>query len=124
MPPRSAEQTAIAFNDAINARSIDDLERLMTADHRFIDSEGASIDGRVASLDAWDDFFEAFPDYRNHFDLVISIDNQVMIAGSSTCEDERLSGPALWSALVVEGRVAEWRVHDDTPDTRAGLGFI
>jgi ketosteroid isomerase-like protein len=117
MSKTSVERTALLFNDAINAQDLDALERLMTADHRFVDGEGSSIDGRTDSLAAWGSFFAAFPDYRNHFDLVITLGDHVVIKGSSTCRDPRLAGPALWSAHVVEGRVSEWRVHDETVDS-------
>jgi hypothetical protein len=33
-----------------------------------VDSAGATIDGKVACLDAWRGFFAAFPDYRNVFE--------------------------------------------------------
>jgi ketosteroid isomerase-like protein len=121
MSKTTVERTALLFNDAINAQDLDALERLMTADHRFVDGDGSSIDGRTDSLAAWESFFEAFPDYRNHFDLVITLGDHVVIKGSSTCRDPRLAGPALWSALVVEGRVSEWRIHDEATDAVTDL---
>ena len=42
-----------AFNDAINARDLDRLGSLMTDAHRFVDSVGATVDGKDACLDAW-----------------------------------------------------------------------
>ena len=42
-----------AFNDAINARDLDRLGALMTDAHRFVDSVGATVDGKDACLDAW-----------------------------------------------------------------------
>jgi SnoaL-like domain len=54
-----------SFNGAINAENLDRLGELMTETHRFVDSTGATIDGRVACVDAWRGLFAAFPDYRN-----------------------------------------------------------
>jgi hypothetical protein len=56
-----------SFNEAINAQDLVRLDELMTEAHRFVDSAGATIDGRGACLDAWRGFFAAFPDYRNVF---------------------------------------------------------
>jgi hypothetical protein len=40
-----AEDAVVAFNDAVNAGSTEDLERLMTDDHRFVDSANAATEG-------------------------------------------------------------------------------
>jgi hypothetical protein len=39
----------LAFNDAINARELAALTALMTDDHRFVDSAGATVDGKAAA---------------------------------------------------------------------------
>src|SRR5262245_18014852 len=75
-----------AFNDAINARDLDALTALMTDDHRFVDGEGAIVDGKVACTEAWRGFFAAFPDYRNVFDDVRSTaPGFVDVTGHSEC---------------------------------------
>jgi ketosteroid isomerase-like protein len=114
---------ATAFNEAINHRDIDGLSVLMPADHVFVDSAGESTVGRPAALKAWRSFFAQFPDYRNHFSELALDGDQVSIAGYSTCSHEALAGPALWSAIIADGRVSEWRVHSDTPENRKMLGL-
>ena len=37
----------------------------MTDDHTFIDAAGGVLSGSERALDAWQGFFETFPDYRN-----------------------------------------------------------
>ena len=34
-----------------------------------------------------------------------------------------LDGPAIWTAEVRDGKVAVWRVYEDTPEVRARLGI-
>ena len=51
-----------SFNDAINARHLDALSALMSEDHRFVDSEGSTIDGKIACTEAWRGFFASFPE--------------------------------------------------------------
>ena len=116
------EAVVVRFNEAINARALDDLAALMTDDHRFVDATGAAVEGREACVEAWRGFFGAFPSYRNEFEAVAGV-HHVAVRGRSVAPVPELDGPALWSARVEHGRVAEWRVLDDTPDNRERLGL-
>ena len=111
------------FNEHINRRDLDGLGDLMTEDHAFIDTEGAAVSGRTACPGAWQGFFAGFPDYRNTFESVVVDGRVVTVAGRSDCSDPVLAGPALWQAVVVDGRVAQWRVYEDTRDNRRVLGL-
>jgi ketosteroid isomerase-like protein len=113
----------VMFNDAINSRDIDALAALMTLDHRFIDTAGMTVDGKEACVAAWTGFFAAFPDYRNYFELIDLRGDLAVIAGRSSCSDPRLDGPALWTAVVRDNLVAEWRVYTVTPENRAAHGI-
>ena len=66
-------------------------------------------------------FFKLFPDYLNHFSIVESRGNSVLVVGHSTCADDRLAGPAIWTAKVENDLGAEWRVYLDTPENRDRL---
>ena len=100
-----------AFNEAINGRNLRSLTGLMTASHRFIDSEGATVVGRDACVAAWRGFFEAFADYRNIFEEIEDVgDGVVVVHGRSECSFAPLDGPAEWRAVVVDGRVDVWQV--------------
>jgi ketosteroid isomerase-like protein len=116
--------TATKFNDHINARDLPRLVALMTDDHTFVDSGGATVAGRDACRDAWQGFFTSFPDYRNVFATMTpdAADEVVTIVGRSECSVPVLAGPALWRARVCDGLVAEWRVYEDTPSNREALG--
>jgi 8-oxo-dGTP diphosphatase len=111
------------FNDRIGARDIAGLAALMTDDHAFVDSAGAAVEGRPACVDAWRGFFDAFPDYRNVFASVTARGDEVVATGHSLCAEPALAGRALWQASVRSGRVARWRVYDDTVHNRRTLGL-
>jgi ketosteroid isomerase-like protein len=117
-----AEAAAIAvaarFNACINDRDLAGLAKLMPDDHTFIDSAEVVTMGKPACLDAWRGFFEVFPDYRNVFSTLSARGNVVTIVGHSLCAEPSLAGPALWTATVRDGKVAEWRVFEDTPQAR------
>ncbi|MFE5813907.1 YybH family protein [Streptomyces sp. NPDC056479] len=111
------------FNAAINDRNLDDLASLMSDDHAFVDSEGGTVRGKRACVEAWRGFFAAFPDYRNTFTEVTVRDDVVVVSGYSVCSRPELAGPALWTARVTGTLVGEWRVHEDTPAVRRELGL-
>ena len=56
---------ASRFNSYINDADVDGLTSMMTEDHRFTDSAGSVVSGKVAVAAAWNSFFKAFPGYRN-----------------------------------------------------------
>jgi ketosteroid isomerase-like protein len=128
LPPKrdiheQEEEKAIAlqFNEYINKQNIDGLATLMTDDHTFIDSANNIIHGKEKSLEAWREFFELFPDYRNVFANLEPHNGFVVITGHSICSDKRLNGPALWTAKIKNNKVAEWCVYTDTPENRKRL---
>ncbi len=106
----------LAFNEAINGRDLDALAALMTETHRFIDSDGVSVDGRDACVEAWRGFFDRFLDYRNVFDEVSEgRDGTVVVRGRSECSFAPLAGPAEWQVVVLDRRVDVWRVSAVDP---------
>ena len=111
-------QTVRAFNACINARDVEGIRRLMTADYTFIDSAGTAEAGLDAGVASWRGFFARFPDYRNVFEELSVRGDLVMATGYSVCSKPVLNGPAIWTARVRGGKVAEWRVHEDTPEVR------
>jgi ketosteroid isomerase-like protein len=113
--------TVLRFNTCINARDLAVLSALMTDDHEFIDSVNATVKGKAAVTEAWRTFFETFPDYRNEFIRTEATGGNVSIEGRSICSFGPLNGPALWSAIVHEGKVAQWRVYEDRLENRRSL---
>jgi len=112
------------FNVCINNRDLECLASLMTEDHVFIDAGGDVCRGRESVIETWRRFFDQFPDYRNHFDLIEPDRGVVLIAGRSRCSFKPLDGPALWTAKVRDNRIAEWRVCLDTKRNRKKLNLL
>jgi hypothetical protein len=74
--------------------------------------------------DTWKKFFDMDPDYRNTFERVQSKDNDVMILGYAFWSDKQPYDPGIWTATIVEDRVREWRVYDDTPENRRRCNLL
>ena len=123
VPGTAPAAVAVRFNGSINRRDLDGLAKLMSDDHRFIDSEANTVSGKQTCLDAWRGFFDSFPDYRNVFTSLTATDDVVTIVGYSECAEPSLAGPAIWTAAIQGETVTEWRVYADSPETRARLGI-
>jgi ketosteroid isomerase-like protein len=120
----TSETLMSRFNDAINSRDLEGLMAMMTDDHEFVDSGEGSFKGREVATSAWRGFFSAFPDYRNDFERIVAVGDIAVAVGRSVCPSHSdLDGPALWSASTRDGKVAQWRVYDDTPENREQLGL-
>lgn len=115
------KKIALQFNTSINKRDLEGLASFMAENHVFIDTEGHAIKGKNACVEAWQGFFQQFPDYKNIFKTVTSRDDLVLIIGYSTCSFEPLNGPALWTAKIQDDKVVEWRVYTDTEENRKAL---
>jgi len=102
--------TAFRFNDRINQQDPEGLAKLMTDDHKFIDSLGNIITGRDTTKECWREFFKKYPDYRNKFTSVTVQDSVVVMVGYSKCASRQLEGPSVWTAKIRGDRVSEWRV--------------
>ncbi len=111
------------FNACINDRDLERLSSLITEDHVFIDASDEVHRGKRTMIRGWKDFFDQFPDYRNHFQVIESSGTDVLVIGRSSCSFKPLDGPALWTAKVVDGLVAEWRVYFDTTKNRKRLNL-
>jgi ketosteroid isomerase-like protein len=123
MHPSDQQALVIQFNECINRRDADGLAALMTSDHAFIDTADHVVSGREKVVGVWKGFFKAFPDYRNVFETFACKGDCVTVAGRSTCSDERLDGPAIWTAKIRDNQVAEWRVYEDSAANRRLLGI-
>ncbi|MGE0543415.1 MAG: nuclear transport factor 2 family protein [Dehalococcoidia bacterium] len=136
--PRSV---VLAFVSRINAGDVDGIAALLTDDHEFIDTAGMSFRGRETLREGWAGYFQLFPDYHIHAPSVRVESGTVTLVGTSTGTltpfgeqtlrrpdgtlpaPNQLQGPAIWTACVEDGLIAQWRVCSDTADVRAALGI-
>lgn len=126
LPPVAA---VISFIDCINRGDLDALTDLMTDDHALCVLDESPLVGRDANRDAWNGYFSSFPDYVIHPRHIVSCDASVAVLGATTgshlllSDDDELKLDVIWLAEVIDGRLARWRVADDTPELRDRFGI-
>jgi len=112
-----------AFNQCINNQDIDGLSALMTENHRFIDRDGNSHGPKSFMVDGWKGFFQMFPKYKNTFNEIYAMDNQVFVLGFAYWSEKEPYDPVIWTAVIEHNLVDEWRVYVDTPENRKRFRF-
>lgn len=125
--PDSPEVAAVkTFIAAINSQDLAALSTLVSDDHQFVDSGGATVAGREPMLAGWRRYFALFPDYRIKADSVLQSGVVVAVFGSWSATYARkegpvagnaVGGPAVWRALVEDGRIKTWQVYADHTKT-------
>ena len=112
-----------SFNECINNQDIDGLSALMAENHQFIDREGTSHGPKSFMMNGWKDFFKMFPNYRNTFDEIYAIENRVVALGFAYWSEKEPYDPVIWTAVIENNLVSEWRVDADTPENRKKFKF-
>lgn len=119
---KTALDVARAFVDRINCHDVEGLVALMTEDHCFVDGLGQVVRGREQMKKGWVGYFDWFPDYSVKVDEILSKGKVVGFFGTAqgtySVDGELLPKnhweiPAAWKAVVLHGRVSEWRVYAD-----------
>jgi ketosteroid isomerase-like protein len=123
LPAADPKLVVLRFNEVIGAHDLEGLIALSTEDHLFVDPTGHEIRGGAALREAWRELFSLSPGYRNELTSVCSRGDVVFALGCSRWTEPALEGPAIWRAVVRDGRVAEWRVYTDSEDVRRTLGL-
>jgi hypothetical protein len=116
--------TALQFNECINRHDLEGLAALMTEDHLFIDREGKMGHGKDVMIRGWKEFFQMFPKYRNTFTRLQSIEDRVVILGSAYWSENQPYDPVIWTAIIANDLVQEWRIHEDTEANRQKLDLL
>ena len=113
-------ELARAFVDRINDHDVDGLVGMMTDDHVFIDALGSKTVGRTAMREAWQSYFEAFPDYEIVVKGIDDCGEAALVTGHARAsfagdDDERdpWETPGTWTAVIRDGLIGEWRVERD-----------
>jgi predicted SnoaL-like aldol condensation-catalyzing enzyme len=115
---------ALQFNEYINNHDVKGLASLMTEDHTFIDRANEITKGKDVMTKGWIDFFESFPAYKNTFIRVESHDDLVILIGYAYWSEKDKYDPAIWTAMIKDDLVAEWRIFEDTEENRKSLKII
>lgn len=120
-------EVAQKFVEKINAHDVDGLVALMTADHVFTDSLG-NKSTRPAIEAGWEQYFSMVPDYWVKIDRVVTDESALILfgtaggtyvpSGESTKPENKCETPAVWRAVIREGKVSEWRIYSDNEPIR------
>lgn len=123
----SSKLVAGAFVQAINQRDVEEIVKLMTEDHVFIDALGARTQGRVKMKAGWEGYFRMVPDYILTVEETFA-DGAVVVmlgtaqgtycTGGALQPENRWVTPAAWRAVVRGAQIAEWRVFADNEPIR------
>jgi predicted SnoaL-like aldol condensation-catalyzing enzyme len=124
MNTKDPKLVALEFNECINRQDLDGLSRLMTVDHTFIDRDGKVVQPKKVMIESWKQFFKLFPDYKNTFTRVESTNNLVVMLGHAFWSREQPCDPAIWTALVRDDLVRQWRIYADTVANRNVFNLV
>ncbi len=124
MNRRDPKLVALQFNECINNQDLNGLEQLMTEDHTFVDREGKVFQSRAAMILSWKKFFEMCPAYRNTFTRLQSTGNLVVILGYAYWTEKQPYDPAIWTAVIVDDLVHEWRIYTDSEENRKRFNLV
>ncbi len=122
-----AETIAQAFIRAINRQNVDEITRLMTEQHRFIDSLGQVFEGRETLRRGWAKYFEMVPDYTVAIEetmcdgpivVMLGVAEGTYVSDGNLKAENRWTTPTAFRAFIEDGKVAEWRVYCDNDPIR------
>jgi ketosteroid isomerase-like protein len=123
----SPAEVARLFVAAINARDVDAIVERMAPEHVFVDSLGNGVPG-TAMRAGWKQYFNMVPDYWIRVGEEISNGDTVILFGRAggtyvpsdgvLRSENRWETPAVWRAVVDDGKVREWRVYCDNEPIR------
>ncbi|MEW6336045.1 MAG: nuclear transport factor 2 family protein [Acidobacteriota bacterium] len=125
-----ARETALRFVDAINRGDLADLDRLVTSDHEFVDSDGTRTTGRQAVIEGWAAFFGMVCGYTIDATEIHRAGDVVVLVGvaKGAFEARNQAGrriawevPAAWRAVVRGDEVARWQVFVNPEPILAAL---
>jgi hypothetical protein len=112
-----------AFNDCINQQDIQGLAALMHEEHTFIERGGSSHGPKSHMIGGWKQFFGMFPEYRNTFTEIKADRNQVYVLGHAYWSEKEPYDPVIWTAVIEDGLVREWRIYEDLAENRKSFAF-
>ena len=113
-------EVAYSFVEAINSSDPDELAKLMSDNHTFIDSDGSVHPGRGEMRRGWKDYFSMVPDYRIQVKDTLSRDDTVALFGVAEGTFEQDGNlkpenhwvvPAAWRVVVEDEKVAVWQLY-------------
>ena len=120
-------EVVLAFVNAINRHDVEELCKLMTDDHLFVDTGGGQYRGRETMRSGWLGYFSMVPDYTIEVQEAAADGPVVFVVGTARGTysphgnldpADQWSTPGAWRAVVASGHVAVWQVFADNEPLR------
>jgi ketosteroid isomerase-like protein len=108
--------------DAINKANVDDILKILTEDHVFIDSQDHRTTGKNVLREAWSGYFALFPDYKIEINEFLEKGPLICMFGYASgtyknLHNEKNSNywriPAAWTAVIMDNKIKQWQVYAD-----------
>jgi len=75
-------------------------------------------------IEGWKGFFSMFPEYKNTFSKIEAIDNFVSVLGFAFWSEKEPNDPVIWTAIIDENLISEWRIYEDSPGNRKKFNLV
>lgn len=109
----------LEFAAAISDHDVAAMNKLMTADFAWIDSDGSVYSSDYHKSEGWEEYFRMFPDYRIQVVESYMDDHRVVLIGKAsgtwvhegrTHPEHHWEVPVAWRATVRDRKVATWQI--------------
>ncbi len=126
--PADPVSVVLEFERLINLRKPAGIVGMLTDDSMFVDSLGATVQGRERLRAAWEGYFKMVPDYMISHEEIFSHGQTVVMFGSACgtfapggrmLAENFWEAPAAWRAIVRDGQISFWQVYVDNEPIRA-----
>jgi len=122
MGNESDKAIVIRFVKAINDHDVNEIVRLMSEDHIFIDGAGNKSVGKKGMQEGWKGYYELFPDYQIEVSDITENESVFGLFGYACGTYKNLVNklnsnfwriPASWKAIVENNKIKHWQVYCD-----------
>jgi hypothetical protein len=110
------------FVKAINDHDVNEIVKLMSEDHIFIDAMDNKSVGKKGMKEAWEGYYELFPDYQIEISDITGNESVIGLFGYVNATYKNLTNdlnsnfwriPASWKAIVENNKIKHWQVYCD-----------
>ena len=110
------------FISAINTHSVNEIIKLVSDDHRSIDSSGIELSGKEKLRKAWTEYFKMFPDYKIVVEEMFSGEKTAAIIGKASGTftkngilkpKNKWQIPAAWYTVKENDLIKIWQIFAD-----------
>lgn len=116
-----AKQLVKEFVADINNRDVKSMERKLSDQHVFVNSDGSEIDGKTRVVKSWKRFFEVSDTYSIKIGKIYVQENIVVFTGDASGffrkrneADKYSNVPTAWKAVIENDKIKEWRIFTDS----------